>query len=81
MHQVHHPPIRLPRIAAIIVWLDSQAPVFYICPPLHEMTPLSYYLCDTCFPSTSEGVFPHHTGIIGSLPVGISVLGKQGHPQ
>jgi len=80
MRQARHPPIRLPQIAAIIVWLDGQASAFYrVCPPPHETTPL-HYLRSTRSPSMSKGAFPHCTEIIGSSPVHICVhVGQQGH--
>ncbi|KIM56375.1 hypothetical protein SCLCIDRAFT_29691 [Scleroderma citrinum Foug A] len=59
-------------------------PLYFITYVLHctkRQTPLGYYLRGTCLPSTSEGAFPHHTGIIGSSPDCINVLGEQGHLQ
>ena len=76
MRQIHHSPIRLPGVAAILFWLDSEAAPFYrVHPPSDKTT-----LCGRPYPpSMTPGPFFHRTGIIGPPSLRIRVhVGQQG---
>ena len=80
MREVRHPPIRLPGVAALIVWFDGEASLFYrVCPPPDEVTSFGYIRRPRP-PSTIEGAFPHRTGIFGTSFIRIRVhVSQQGH--
>ena len=80
MRQIRHPPLRLPRVAPVLLWVDSEVALFYrLRPPSDETTPFGH-VCGTCPSSTTQGPFPHRTGIIGPPSLRIRVhVGQQGH--
>jgi len=83
MCQIRHSPLRLPRVAAVEFWLDSEAALFYrVRPPSDETTPIGH-VCGPCPPSKTEGSFSHRTtGTIGPPSLRIRVhVGQQDHLQ
>jgi len=80
MRQIHHPPLRLPRVAPVLFWLDVEAALFdRVRSPSDETTPLGH-VCGPCPSSTTQGSFPHRTGIIRPSSLRIRVhVGQQGH--
>jgi len=73
MRQIRHPPLRLPRVAPVLFLF------YHVRSPSDETTPLGH-VCGPCPSSTTQGSFPHRTGIIrpSSLRIHIHV-GQQGH--
>jgi len=81
MCQIRHSPLRLPRVAAVEFWLNSEAALFYrIHPPSDETTPIGH-VCGPCPPSKTEGSFSHRTtGTIGPPSLHIRIhVGQQDH--
>jgi len=77
IHQICHPPLRLPRVSPVLFWPDSEAALFYrIRPPSDETTPLSH-IRGPCPPSMGQGAFSHCTGIIRPLSLRIHVHAGQ----
>ena len=77
IRQICHPPLRLPGVAPVLFWPDSEAALFYrIRPPSDETTPLSH-IRGPCPPSMGQGAFSHRTGIIGPSSLRIRVHAGQ----
>ena len=82
MRELRYSPIRLPQVAAFIIWFDGETSLFYhVCPPPDKATPFGY-LRSSHPPSTSEGTFSHHTGVVRPSTLRVQVyVEQQGHMQ